>query len=78
MTLSWLKVRPVEWREISQFNDMAQMWEQTPGSDCEVFPYSNDLKYLGGGFKKFYFSPLPEEMIQFDYIILLKWVETTN
>ena len=35
-------------------------------------------KLLVGGFKYFLFSPLPEEMIQFDYIIFFKWVETTN
>ena len=34
--------------------------------------------YLGGGFKYFLFSPLPGEDFQFDYIIFLKGVETTN
>ena len=33
---------------------------------------------LGGGFKDLLFSPLLGEMIQFDYIIFFKWVETTN
>ena len=28
--------------------------------------------------KYFLFSQLPGEMIQFDYIILFRWVETTN
>ena len=33
--------------------------------------------FLGGGFKTFYFHPdRPEKMIQFDYIIFSKWVET--
>ena len=33
-------------------------------------------KCLGGGFKYFVFSTLLGEMIQFDYIICFKWVET--
>jgi len=34
---------------------------------------------LGGGFKYFLFSPLPGEMIQFDYSnITFRQVETTN
>ena len=33
---------------------------------------------LGGGFKYFLFSSLFGEMIQFDYIIFFRWVETTN
>ena len=34
--------------------------------------------FLGGGFKHFIFSPLPGEIMQFDYIIFFKWVEPTN
>ena len=34
--------------------------------------------YLVGGFKHFLFSSLLGEMIQFDYRIFFKWVETTN
>ena len=34
--------------------------------------------HLGGGFKYFLFSTLPGEMIQFDYIIFFRLVETTN
>ena len=30
---------------------------------------------LGGGFKYFLISPLPREMIQFDYIICFRWVK---
>ena len=33
--------------------------------------------YLGGGFNFLKFSSLPGEMIQFDYIIFFKCVETT-
>ena len=33
---------------------------------------------LGGGFNFFLFSPLPAEMIQFDYIMFFNWVETSN
>ena len=33
---------------------------------------------LVGGFKYFVFSPLLAKMIQFDYIIFFRWVETTN
>ena len=33
---------------------------------------------LGGGFNYFLFLPLPGEMIQFDYFIFFKWVETTS
>ena len=40
-------------------------------------PFGSDPN-LGGGFKHVLFSPLPGEMIQFDYIIFLGWVETTN
>ena len=39
-------------------------------STYEGIPGSGDLgryKQLGGGFKYFLFSPLPREMIQFDY-----------
>ena len=34
--------------------------------------------FLGGGFKYFLFPSLPGKMIQFDYIIFFKGVETTN
>ena len=38
---------------------------------------SSNLR-LGAGFQYVLFSPLPGEMIQFDYMIFFKWVETTN
>ena len=38
----------------------------------------NIIHLLGGGFKYVLFSPLPGEIIQFDYIIFFKWVEATN
>ena len=40
-------------------------------------PWSNNAD-LGGGFKYFLFSPLLGEMIQFDYIMFFRRVETTN
>ena len=36
------------------------------------------LENLGGGFKYYLFSSLFGEMIQFDYIIFFKGVETTT
>ena len=41
---------------------------------------SRNIPCLTGGFKfkYFLFSPLLGEMIQFDYIIFFRWVETTN
>ena len=35
------------------------------------------ITLLGAGFKDFLFSPLPREMIQFDYSIF-RWIEATN
>ena len=35
-------------------------------------------KWLACGFKHFLFSPRPGEMIQFDYLIFFRWVETTK
>ena len=44
-----------------------------------LYTWSFDPSYiLGGGFKYFLFSPLPGEMIQFDYMIFFKGVETTT
>ena len=36
------------------------------------------LTSLGGGFNHFLFSPLPGRMMQFDYIIFFKWIDTTS
>ena len=44
-----------------------------------VEPFYHEFNYqVGGGFKHFLCSPLPGEMIHFDYIIFFRWVETTN
>ena len=45
---------------------------------CYIVLYMRMYDALGGGFKYFLFSPLCEEMIQFDEHIFSKWVETTN
>ena len=43
---------------------------------CTVVRSCNGI--LSGGLKYCLFLPLPGEMIQFDYMIFFKWVETTN
>ena len=57
----------------------SQFWGSMAADDVGCFSKLEELnKNLGGGFKHFLFSPLLGEMIQCDYIIFLKWVETTN
>jgi len=51
------------------------------GADCPSQKKNTvhfDSHVLGGGFKYFLFSPLLGNMIQFDYCIFFRWVETTN
>ena len=59
------------------------------GGECWHFQRGGKPKYLkrenvsrnqwlGGGFKHCLFSSLFGEMIQFDYMIFFRWVETTN
>ena len=46
------------------------------GEGCQLWPWHYlELLYTFSGW---WFSPLPGEMIQFDYVIFFTWVETTN
>ena len=42
-----------------------ETWKTRLVKSYDLLQYTNE--YLGGGFKYFLFSPLPGEMIQFDY-----------
>ena len=47
------------------------------GRSCWNASMAHEVE-LGGGFKYFLFSPLFGEDFQLDYVIFLRWVETTN
>ncbi len=72
--VTWLVKTPLSYSRSTFFSDE---WNMFFGLSEET-EFEHPKPYLGGGFKHSLFLPLIGEMIQFDYIILFRWVETTN
>ena len=56
---------------------MSRPTEEKKQSNSQVLKAKELINCLAGGFKYFLCSPLPVELIQFDYVFF-KWGGTTN
>ena len=72
----------VFWRRVFLSQSFQTGMKPSPGGDIFIYIYIGTVIYIyisSWWFQEFLFVlPLPGEMIQFDYMIFFKWVESTS